>query len=506
MDYDESPVLMKMKTVFKAFASQPVLQGVSLSLNHGEILALIGGNGAGKSTLMKIIAGLYKADSGDIEIEGEEVKFSAPADAHKKGVYLVPQEPMIFPNMTIEENIMIGMPVPPGVVRKRIKDEVKRLDWHLDTERLASTLSIAEQQLVEILRGLVRQADILILDEPTSTLTFGEINSLFKIVNSLTKEGLGVIYITHRFSEIFQLADSVAVLRGGVISLQGPVTDFTYKKLVEALMPIDKRSSGSEENHHSSMANTAMSTNEQPILSVHKLFGERFHDVSFDLFPGEILGVAGVVGAGRTELAEAIFGLAPWTSGTVTLLGDPIAKKSIRTRMNKGLVYVPEDRHSHGVFRIASIKKNMTSTILHRFKSIFLPFKKEKEITQEYMSALEIKSVGENAELSSLSGGNQQKVVLAKYLVTHPKVIILDEPTRGIDAGSREDIYKIITELQSNGLSVMLISSDIEEVVRLSDRVLVMYEGRIERIIKKQDLSIDAITSAAFGVKKEVVT
>ncbi|HET7580632.1 MAG TPA: autoinducer 2 ABC transporter ATP-binding protein LsrA [Bacillales bacterium] len=502
MNSNEQNKLIDLWSMSKQFSGHSVLKGVELTLKKGEVFALVGGNGAGKSTLMKIITGLYRADAGEIRIKGKPVHFLNPADAHKHGVYLVPQEPLIFPNMTIEGNITIGLKEKKAVLRKKIRDILHQLGWNIDPQQSALTLSIAQQQLVEILRGLVREAEILILDEPTSTLTFAEIDSLFENVKRLTKDGIGVFYITHRLSEVFDLADSVAVLRDGVISLKGPVEDFTYETLLEGLMPISKNDDdpGPMESHNEPVKNKPF-IKDEPVLSINNLTGGRFQNVSFDLYPGEILGLAGVVGAGRTELAEAIFGLNSWQSGTILLKGSDIRHDSVRGRMNKGLVYVPEDRHAHGIFSMASIRKNMSSTVLHRLKGLFLPVKREVELSQKYIGTLKVKATDQNQILSTLSGGNQQKVVLAKYLAAGPEVIILDEPTRGIDANARLDIYKMIEHFKNEGLAVLLISSDMEEIVQLSDRVLVMHEGTIARTIEKEEISMGTITSAAFGIK-----
>lgn len=506
MDNRPFTYLLEIYQMYKQFLGNPVLKGIDITLKPGEIYAIVGGNGAGKSTLMKIITGLYKADSGVLKIRGEQVSFSNTHDAHRHGIYLVPQEPLIFPNMTVEENIMIGLPENKTSVRRKIENIIDRLGWKLDLQKNALSLAIAEKQLVEILRGLVREVEILILDEPTSTLTFGEIESLFKTIKQLTSEGMGVFYITHRFSEIFTLADSVAVLRDGVISAQGPISQFTYEKLLAGLVPENTSSvktSDDEASIPSSLGVGQLSS--KPALQVSGLHSNRFQDISFRLYPGEILGVAGVVGAGRTELAEAIFGIEPVMRGNVYLEDNEISKLSTRQRINNGLVYVPEDRHLHGIFSITSIKNNITSILLHRLKGLFLPFQQERLLTIKYVSKLKIKATNIDQDLKDLSGGNQQKVVLSKYLAASPKVIMLDEPTRGIDANARNDIYRIIQDLKSQGLAVLLISSDIEEIQNLSDRVMVMHEGSIVKTLEKSEITIDNITTWAFGVKKEVI-
>ena len=506
MDNRQFTYLLEIYQMYKQFLGNPVLKGIDITLKPGEIYAIVGGNGAGKSTLMKIITGLYKADSGVLKIRGEQVFFSNTHDAHRHGIYLVPQEPLIFPNMTVEENIMIGLPENKTSVRRKIENIIDRLGWKLDLQKSALSLAIAEQQLVEILRGLVREVEILILDEPTSTLTFGEIESLFKTIKQLTSEGMGVFYITHRFSEIFTLADSVAVLRDGVISAQGPISQFTYEKLLAGLVPENTSSvktSDDEASIPSSLGKGQLSS--KPALQVSGLYSNRFQDISFRLYPGEILGIAGVVGAGRTELAEAIFGIEPLKRGNVYLEDNEISKLSTRQRINNGLVYVPEDRHLHGIFSITSIKNNITSILLDRLKGLFLPFQQERLLTIKYVSKLKVKATNIDQDLKDLSGGNQQKVVLSKYLAASPKVIMLDEPTRGIDANARNDIYRIIQDLKSQGLAVLLISSDIEEIQNLSDRVIVMHEGSIVKTLEKSEITIDNITTWAFGVKKEVI-
>ncbi|XXM70722.1 autoinducer 2 ABC transporter ATP-binding protein LsrA [Lysinibacillus sphaericus] len=495
--------LFRAADIHKSFSGNSVLKGISLDLYKGEVHALVGGNGAGKSTLMKIITGLYKADAGTLEVSGEEVTFSSPADAHTRGIYLVPQEPLIFPNMSVLENVLIGLPGKKQTLIPKIQEIMNQLNWKMDLQRSAASLSIAEQQLVEILRGLTREARILILDEPTSTLTFGEIDSLFETIKTLTKEGLGVFYITHRFPEIFLLSNTVSILRDGLVSAQGPTDSFTYDSLLQGLLPASRKDRGQE---HTELDFTKSAADAPSVLTVENLSGSRFHDISFQLKKGEILGIAGVVGAGRTELAEAIFGLTKLTAGSITLCDEDINRLTVKKRIHKGLVYVPEDRKLHGIFSITSIQSNISSTLLHRWKGFFLPFHREKNTASIYMRNLRIKAEDEKQLLSDLSGGNQQKVVLSKYLAAQPKVMILDEPTRGIDASARNDIYRIIKDLKATGLAVILISSDMEEIERLSDRVLVMHQGKTVNVLSKEDITKDAITSLSYGAKNEVVS
>lgn len=497
----KSDPLLQVEAITKKFSGNQVLRGVSLSLASGEVHAIVGGNGAGKSTLMKIITGLYKADSGRIIVKGKTVQFSSTHEAHQHGIYLVPQEPLIFPNMTVEENILIGIPGKKSILQNKIKDLTLKLGWKLSLHETAMSLSIAEKQLVEIIRGLVREADILILDEPTSTLTFGEIDSLFTTINQLKQEGIGLFYITHRFGEIFRMADKISVLRDGVISGQGLVKEFTYEKLLASLLP-ENTGTASNASHFEKFAEGHKASS---ILEVTNLTGRGFEEISLSLSPGEILGIAGVVGAGRTELAEAIAGISKATGGTINFNNEEISNLPIRKRIDKGLIYVPEDRHKHGIFSLTSIQNNISSTILHRLSKFFLPYKTESSLASDYVSKFQIKATSTFQLLEDLSGGNQQKVVLSRCLAAEPKVIIFDEPTRGIDANARKDIYHIIHLLSQQGLAVLLISSDIEEIVSLCDRVVILYEGKLVKTQQKAELSPDTIAAYAFGVNSEVI-
>ncbi|MGD6832973.1 sugar ABC transporter ATP-binding protein [Sutcliffiella halmapala] len=497
----KSDPLLQVEAITKKFSGNQVLRGVSLSLASGEVHAIVGGNGAGKSTLMKIITGLYKADSGRIIVKGKTIQFSSTHEAHQHGIYLVPQEPLIFPNMTVEENILIGIPGKKNILQNKIKDLTSKLGWKLSLQETALSLSIAEKQLVEIIRGLVREADILIFDEPTSTLTFGEIDSLFSTINHLKRDGIGIFYITHRFGEIFQMADKISVLRDGVISAQGHVKEFTYEKLLASLLPENTGAELIAGDFHS----YAKGQKATSILEVTNLTGRGFEDISLSLSPGEILGIAGVVGAGRTELAETIAGISKPSGGSINLNNEEIGNLPIRKRIDKGLIYVPEDRHKHGIFSLTSIQSNISSTILHRLSKVFLPFSKESSLASDYVSKFQIKATSTLQLLEDLSGGNQQKVVLSRCLAADPKVIIFDEPTRGIDANARKDIYHIIHLLSQQGLAVLLISSDIEEIVSLSERVVILYEGKLVKTMQKEELSPDTIAAYAFGVNSEVI-
>ena len=446
--------LLSVRNIHKSFAKNQVLKGINLDVKPGEVLALIGGNGAGKSTLMKIIMHIYQQDTGDIYVEGKKVVTSKTADAMNLGMYLVPQEPMLFPNMSVEENIVIGFKEKSSELHKRLVALLKQLGWNLDLNRNAMSLSIAEQQLVELLRGLLRNAKLLILDEPTSSLTFDEVESLFKIVNDLREKKIGIIYITHRFDEVFTIATNVAIMRDGIVTLNGPVEKFNREMLIQGLLPMN--AGKKEQNFESKVPDYK---NLKPIFSLKKYSGYGFKDVTFDVYPGEILGLTGVVGAGRTELATTIFGKDVVLGGKVYLEGEDVTGLSTSQVMEKGISYIPEDRRRDGIFKIGDITTNTTSVCLDRLFKFFTNSKKEKELTDKCINDFHIKVTGQDQLIGSLSGGNQQKVVIGRTLLMQPKLIILDEPTRGIDASARGDVYAIMNSLKEKGYAFLLISS-----------------------------------------------
>lgn len=485
--------------IVKSFGSNAVLKGIDLSVSEGEVLALIGGNGAGKSTLMKIIMGIYQPDAGTVTIAGDILTVFKPSVALSNGIYMVPQEPMLFPNMTVEENILIGFSESTAVLRKRLHNIINEIGWHLDTERKAMSLSIAEQQLVELLRGLLRQAKLLILDEPTSALTFDEVESLFQIIEELKKQGIGIIYITHRLSEVFQIATHVAIMRDGVITLKGKTSDFTREMLVKGLLPTntDERQRA-DEKESCELDYAAL----KPVFELKGYSGYGFRDINLKIYPGEILGIAGVVGAGRTELAVTIFGKDKVLGGNAFLDGIDVTGHSTREILQSGINYVPEDRRLNGLFSISDVAANITSALvtgksLGRF---FLNKKAEQCITRKYVEDFRIKITGFNQIAGSLSGGNQQKIVIGRALSTNPWLVILDEPTRGIDEAARGDVYAIIHELKRQGVAIMLISSDMEEIVELSDRAVVVFQGRLRKEFSKHQISQASLMAASFGV------
>ena len=492
---------LEVRGIKKAFGQNVVLKGIDLSVRAGEVMALIGGNGAGKSTLMKIIMGIYTCDGGDILIDGKLAKLGKPAASLAAGIYLVPQEPLLFPNMTVLENILMGFSENESELKRRLEKHMQELGVSLNLQRKANTLSIAEQQLVELLRGMMRNAQILILDEPTSALTFGEVQALFKVVADLRRKGIAIIYITHRLTEVFEIATDVAIMRDGLITLEGPVEDFTKKDLIAGLLPKDAQAQQQEEKAYEPIRYNEL----KPVLEVKNFSGYGFKDITFNLYPGEILGIAGVVGAGRTELISTIFGRDKTLGGKVILDGRDITGMQTKDVLKAGINFVPEDRHYHGLFKIRSISSNTTSALLggDEIGKVNMNRRVQKKIAQKYVDDFRTKIVSLEDLIGSLSGGNQQKVVIARSLSTSPKVVILDEPTRGIDAAARADVYNIIRQLKEAGVAVLMVSSDIEEVVELSDRAITVFQGRINGEFAHDEITQDVLTSASFGIVQE---
>jgi len=490
-------LLLELRNVWKVFAGVPVLKGINFTLGEGEIHALLGGNGSGKSTTMKIISGAYQLDDGEILLYGKPVRLDSPKVAHDHGVYMVPQEPHIFPHLSVLENLGIGLNLNKQELKARVEPLLDALGFHADLDEQAAFLSIAQQQLLEIVRGLLRNARILIFDEPTSALTFRETEQLFERMRTLASQGIGLIFISHRLGEVMEIADRVSVLRDGVMVLDEPVENITPHDLVHAMLPEAATEAPEEAAHKRSQFGDV-------VLEVENLNSEAFSDVSLKLRAGEVLGLAGLVGSGRTELSEAIVGIDQHARGSVRILGTELPRRNPALCQQHGLVYVPEDRHAHGIFLDLPSVYTITAGILDRLGKWLISSEAEKKIGQKFVDAMNIKLSSIWQIAGTLSGGNQQKVVLAKALAGEPKVVILDEPTRGIDASARQDVYRLIRDLTSQGVAILLISSELEEVVELSDRVLVMYRGRIIDELTGDDINLERVTESSFGMLQEV--
>lgn len=493
--------LLQLRSVTKSFGAVRALKGVSFDLLAGEVHALLGENGAGKSTLIKVITGAHQPDGGSIEINGERVAQLTPASAHKLGIACIYQQPALFLDLTVAENIGLRLE-PASAIRKvdwparqtRATELLKRIGAEISPDAEVRSLSMPEQQLVEIACALGAGARIVIMDEPTASLTQKEQHLLFAVVKDLRANGVGVIYISHRLEEIFQLADRVTVLRDGESVGTNKVGEMNEASLIKLMV-------GREV---SAIYPPAENAQGEIVLSLKNIScaAGSVQNVNLDVRAGEILGLAGLVGAGRTELARVLFGITPADSGEILLNGQRVRISSPQEAVAHGIAYVPEDRRRHGVILEMPIAHNMTMAIHRRiFPGAWLRFGAEKHLALDFIRDLGVKAYGPEAPGSSLSGGNQQKVSLARWLATKPKILILDEPTQGVDVGAKSEIHKIIRRLAKEGLAVLMISSDLPEVLGMSDRIVVMRGGTIAAMLPGKS-DAHTVMTAALGQTK----
>lgn len=475
------PVL-SLRGISKRYGPLEVLKNVSLDVCPGEVVALLGENGAGKSTLSGIIAGSRTPSEGTMTWQGQPYAPASPREAIDKGVVLIHQELQLLPELTIAENVFIGRwPMKNGRIDraqmvKRAQEQLSRLNLHIPATRKVAGLSTANQQLIEIAKALALNAKLLILDEPTAALGGAETEALFEQVRKLRSEGVGIVYISHRMEEIKQITDRIIVLRDGERVQEFADSATPVRTIVESMVgrSLDR------------MFPTLPTPQEQPVLEVEGLTGAdaSFADVNFKVHAGEILGIAGLVGAGRTELVRAISGADPLKSGTIHLNGEQLALRSPADAIAKGIVMVPEDRKLQGIVVGHRISENLIYANLDRFGRRWITPAIKRDFAKKAISTFGIKGRGEQPA-SDLSGGNQQKIVIAKWLMRDPKVVILDEPTRGIDVGARAGIYDIIVDLARRGVAVIVVSSDLEEVLGVSNRILVLAQGKQAGILKR---------------------
>lgn len=497
--------LLELREITKRFAGVEVLHKVSFNLRPGEVHALLGENGAGKSTLIKIMTGVHQPDEGTIILDGHEVRFGNVRESQLAGIAAIYQEPSLFPDLDVAENIFVGRhPLRAGgrVDWRRIYREAENLltslGMHLDLKRKARDLSIAEQQMVEIARAFSINARILIMDEPTSSLTLNEVAELFRLVRRLRDEGTAIVFISHRLEELFEIADRVTVLRDGYFVDTKPVKDVTRDELIRLM--VGRKVSNMFPKQEAQIG--------EVILKVEGLTREGvFQDISFELRRGEILGLAGLVGAGRTEVARTIFGIDPPTSGKIFIGGKEVKITSPSQAIALGLAYVPEDRQIHGLITPMNLISNITLPFVGRFTRLgWLDQRAEVEFAFSMARQIEVRAHSLWQRARELSGGNQQKVVLAKWLSTRPRILILDEPTRGIDVGTKAAVHELMSRLAAEGMAILMISSELPEILGMSDRIIVMREGRITAQLSREEATQEKILHfATQSLEKEVI-
>ncbi|XCP85469.1 sugar ABC transporter ATP-binding protein [Roseburia hominis] len=489
---------IEMRGIDKAFGGNAVLKNAGFLLDHGEIHALMGENGAGKSTLMKILTGVYTRDAGTVIVDGKEVCYKNPQEAEKAGIVFIHQELNVLFDLTVEENMFLGKEIKGALgicdkkaMRREVKKVLDRLGVSIDPAQRMSELSVGQQQMIEIAKALMVDAKVIIMDEPTAALTQSETEVLFQVVNSLREKGVSIVYISHRMEEIFELCDRITVLRDG--------SYIGTKKIAETDMnDVVKMMIGREIGERYPARNNVVG---DVIFEVRDLTCPGvFKNVSFQVHAGEVLGVSGLMGAGRTEIMQAVFGNMPHVTGSIFLEGKEIHNKNPQTAMMNGIGFITEDRKVEGLMLEESIMKNISLANLGRISRMGVLNKKgEQDLVKKGIEELHIRCFGPQHECNNLSGGNQQKVVFAKWIYTNPKVLILDEPTRGVDIGAKKEIYNIINDLASQGVAVIMVSSELPEVLGMSDRVMVIREGEVRGTLSREEADQENIMILATG-------
>lgn len=479
--------VLKCEGISKAFGGTKALKEVKLYVRKGEVHALLGENGAGKSTLMNIIIGLHKADSGVIKFDGKPYIVHNPVDAMARGISMIHQELNPLPDLSIAENVFLHRENTKGpflnkkAQNRRAAELLKKFDFNFNPKTLMKKLTLAQVQMVEIMKAVSSNARLIIMDEPTSSLDANETERLFRMIRDLKEKGVTIIYITHRMGEIFDICDTVSVFRDGQYIATNPINEITNEELITLMVG---------RKVESVFPKVDVKIGEE-VFRVENLCGNGFEDISFTVHAGEILGLSGLVGSGRSETARAIFGLDPVKSGKMFLNGKEIVNKTPRSAIRKGICMVNEDRKNYGVCLFRSLRENISLPNLPaKQKGLLLNQKREKYDVQDVAQKLAVKAASMEHNVFSLSGGNQQKVVLAKWIMANPKVMILDEPTRGVDVGSKSEIHSMICEFAAHGMAIIMISSELPEIMGMSDRIIIYHEGRLNgEVFRKQILS-----------------
>ncbi|MEM7738321.1 MAG: sugar ABC transporter ATP-binding protein [Deinococcota bacterium] len=491
--------LLQIQNISKNFPGVKALDNVSFDVHPGDVHVLMGENGAGKSTLMKILSGAYQPDEGSLTLAGEQVSFRDPIQARDHGIGMIYQELTVLPNLSVGRNIMLGQEPMTALWqvnwRKLYADAqavLDELDLTLDVRAPLQTLNIAQRQMVEIARAVKQRPQLMIMDEPTSALGKHEEEVLFALIDRLKARGVSIIYISHRMDEVFRLADTITVLRDGQHIATRPAGEFSRESLIE-LMVGRNVDVGRHEGEH-------QGTGEARVTAANLSVTNALHNITFNLHAGEVLGVAGLVGAGQTQLAELLFGLRQPDAGTLSLDGQPINLPSPQAAIHAGIAYVPEDRKDLGLVLMMSVQNNLTLAGLEQHtKAGLLNLRALKTSAQTWVERLGIRTASLGQQVDSLSGGNQQKVVLAKWLSLQPRVLILNEPTRGIDVGAKVDVHKLIRDIAASGVAVLMISSELPEVLSVSDRIMVMWQGQVTDILPAEGATEEQVLALAFG-------
>ncbi len=501
MNAADTPILA-LEDAAKSYGAVHALRHGTLSLRSGEVRALVGENGAGKSTLVKLLGGVVRLDDGRMLVDGEPVDFHSPTDARDAGIAVIYQEPTLFPDLSVAENVVMGRHplgalrrIERGAMHREVQDLLDRLGVRLDAERPVRGLSIADQQIVEIAKALSFDARVLIMDEPTAALSGPEVERLFGVVRTLRDRGAAVLFISHRLEEVFGLCETVTVMRDGAVVHDAATADMTADEVVRRMV-------GRELSALFPKEDAAIG---EVVLSVQRLTREGvFTDVSFDVRAGEIVALAGLVGAGRSEVARAIFGIDRADAGHVEVAGRRLPTARPTAAMRAGIGFVPEDRRQQGLVMDLSIARNATLTRMRALaRGGLIRAGAERRLATEWARRLQLKFHRLEDPVATLSGGNQQKVVLAKWLATEPKVLIVDEPTRGIDVGTKAEVHRLLSELAGRGVAVLMISSELPEVLGMADRVLVMHEGRLTGELSRDEADEERVMRAATGQPSE---
>ena len=487
--------IIRLEHVSKSFPGVKALDNVNLEIGRGSVHALVGENGAGKSTLIKILSGIYQMDEGEIILENQRVRFSAPVDAQRAGISVIHQELKLSEPLTVTENIFLGnwlrkdggRLIDWKAMRRRAEEQIQSLGIDLDPDAVVSSLTVAKRQIVEICKAITRNAKIIIMDEPSAVLTDRELAVLFRTINKLRSDGYTIIYISHRMDEVFNLADTVSILRDGRHIGTFPIEEVTREQLIG--MMVGRELNGEYVRHECPISDEIL------LESRHLTSHGVFEDVSFKLRRGEVLGISGLVGAGRTEVARALIGVDKVDSGEIIYKGQPV-KWNFREAIRAGVGYVPEDRKQQGLMLEFSVMRNTTMValdkVVHRG---IISFHEEEAYTREYIDKLHIATPSVETQAESLSGGNQQKVVISKWLMRDSELLVLDEPTRGVDVGAKHEIYTIIKELVEQGKTIIVISSEMPELIGICDRILVMCRGRMVGEFARGEATQDKILS-----------